>query len=257
MGKKEKKKKSKRSDVLVKEYCDYCGFELPERGFCINCWYQKKNSEYDICKIPTPDPIIEAMKIDDSEKVPCRYCGVPILPRTAKKTGGFCMPHRYCSGRFLDTIGGEPIFSEPVTQLEVVEKARNLETNIGINVLFSFMKFNDELRLFTVREPFERVDRMADLGVGLFRDGICISGFVVKWKNNPHYFQDSEVEITRDEFAELYGDNWEEFSKLVPGRSIFVRFRTSQKSWDYKYGRAGYGIKLNGEYIYQFVNEMN
>lgn len=257
MGKKEKKKKSKSTEVPGKEYCDYCGFELPERGFCINCWYQKKFSHYDICKIPTPDPIIEAMKIDDSEKVPCRYCGTPILPRTAKKTGGFCMPHWGHSCHLFNNIGGEPIFSEPVTQLEVVEKARNLETNIGINVLFSFMQFNDELRFFTVKKPFEGVERMAELGVGLFRDGVCLSGFVAKWVNNPLYSQDTEVEITREEFAELYGENWGEFSKLVPGRSVFVRFRSSQKSWDLKYGRAGYGIKLNGEYIYQFVNEMN
>jgi hypothetical protein len=166
------------------------------------------------------------------------------------------MPHSGHSRHFLDTLGGKPTFGNPSSQAEVLGELLNKESKQAIGLLFSIMLDGDELRLFSVKpqgdEPF-----FAESGVGLFRDGKCITGFVATWRANPHFDQDREEICSQEEIASAFGDEWQSIQEEIPEDATFVRFRTSPRSWTALCGRAGYAVKHNGEYLWQIVTMLN
>ena len=249
----------------VKVPCKYCGKEiLPDTakrtgGYCMPCSEDPKLTYgiYYVSPIQNPETSETFRENTQAEnKVPCRFCGSMILPDTSRRTGGFCMPHSGYNMEFLETLGGEPEFSEPTTQKAVLEQLLSKETKIACGVLFSVMQIRDELRLFSVK-PQGEAQLIAGQGVALFREGKCITGFVANWVNNPGFDQDQEEDCDKDELAAAFGEDWCKIEKKIPEGSTFVRFRTSQRSWMSLCGRAGYAIKHKGKYLWHVITALN
>lgn len=129
-----------------------------------------------------PTALTEADLRGETAKLPCLYCGRPILPTTARDTGGYCLPHSRPG--FLRSLGGTAIFSKAYSQHEVWEHlmGQNLQQPLGL--LFSIMSTGDCLKLFHVK-PDRSLTWFAARGVACFRGGLCISGFVITWEKIP------------------------------------------------------------------------
>lgn len=244
--------------------CKYCGTAiLPatfERtgGLCMPCANNGTLSHGLFYSSSAPDRCWQPVQDNESKpvKVPCRFCGSLILPATAQRTGGFCMPHSNHAAVFLDTLGGKAEFDEPIPQKLAFQELLSKETRLALGVLFSIMQPEDELKMFSVKPQGEN-QLIAERGIAIFRNGQCITGFVAKWASNPGFDQDHEEVCEKDEIATAFGDEWHKIEKKIPEGSIFVRFRTSQRSWMSLCGRAGYAVKYNGEYLWHIVTVLN
>jgi len=203
-------------------------------------------------------PIAEAAPIDhsDSTRVPCLYCGAMMLSNTAKRTGGFCMPHSGHAANFLDTLGGSPVYEEALSQAKIIDALINRESKLALGVLFSIMEPSDTLRLFSVK-PQGAAPLIAARGVALLRGDHCITGFVTEWRPNPGYSSDQEFICDEPEIAGAFGDEWAAIKSELPAGAEFVRFSTSPRSWASLCGRAGYAVKVNGEYRWHVITTLN
>ena len=244
--------------------CNYCGKAiLPDTfegtgGYCLACANDGVLTHGLYYSTPAPDQCSQTVQDEVAEaiKIPCRFCGRMILPATARRTGGFCMPHSSHVNAFLDTLGGPVEFGEPIPQEVVTQKTLCKETKLALGVLFSIMQPEDELRLFSVK-PQGDSRLFAERGVALFRGGKCVTGFVAKWMSNPAFEQDHEDVCDREEISSAFGDGWRKIENKIPKGVVFVRFRTSQLSWMFLHGRAGYAIKYNGKYLWRVITAMN
>ena len=244
--------------------CNYCGKAiLPDTfegtgGYCLACANDGGLTQGLYYSSAAPDQCRQTIQSEIAEaiKIPCRFCGRMILPATARRTGGFCKPHSSHANAFLDTLGGPVEFGAPIPQEVLSQNLLNTETKLALGVLFSIMQPEDELRLFSVK-PQGDSRLVAERGVALFRGGKCITGFVAKWMCNPEFDQDHEEICDREELSKAFGDGWRKIEKLIPKGVVFVRFRTSQLSWMFLHGRAGYAIKYNSKYLWCVITAMS
>lgn len=251
------------SDSTTKIPCKYCGAKiLPATaqrtgGFCMPCsnnpvW--KHGFFYHAPNLETIHPGEDAAT--EPQRVPCLYCGRLMLRDTAKRTGGFCMPHSQHNTSFLATLGGTPRFDDPLPQEQVLDALISRDTRHALSILFSIMQPGDTLHLFSA-EPQGTAPFFAARGVALFRDSQCITGFVAEWSDNPAYGSDREEPAEEAEIAAAFGDEWPAIKQALPDGAEFVRFSTSQHTWDHLCGRAGYAIKVNGEYQWHVITTLN
>lgn len=192
----------------------------------------------------------------EPQRVPCLYCGRLMLRDTAKRTGGFCMPHSEHNTSFLSTLGGTPRFDDPLPQEQILNALISRDSRAALSILFSIMQPGDTLHLFSV-EPQGPTPFFAARGVALFRASQCITGFVAEWSDNPAYNSDREEPCDEAELAAAFGDEWPTIKQALSDSAEFVHFSTSQNSWDHLCGRAGYAIKVNGEYKWCVVTTLN
>lgn len=166
------------------------------------------------------------------------------------------MPHSAFGAPFLNTIGGKPRFGEPLLQSEVEKRLDAEHTRLALRLLFSLMQPRDTLKLFTV-EPDASVQRFASRGIALCRGTQCVTGIVTQWASNPGYQRDVEEHCDEAEIAEAFGEQWSEIKDAIPAGAQFVRFRSSPMSWQHLCGRAGYAIKVAGNYSWTIVTALN
>jgi len=166
------------------------------------------------------------------------------------------MPHSGHAANFLDTLGGTPEYDEPLPQSKIVDALISRESKLALGVLFSIMEPSDTLRLFSVK-PQGTEPLVAIRGVALFRGEHCITGFVTEWSPNPGYSSDQEVACDESEIAAAFGDEWAAIKSEFPAGAEFVRFSTSPQSWASLCGRAGYAVKVDGEYRWHVITALN
>jgi hypothetical protein len=179
-----------------------------------------------------------------------------ILPATAHRTGGFCMPHSGHSLSFLEALEAEPAFEKPVPQKEVLEEVFHAETKQALGLLFSIMIAGDELRMFSAK-PVGESPFFAARGVALFRGGKCITGFVTKWSANPAFDRDLEEACPREVIQAAFGNSWKDIEDKIPEGATYISFRTSPRSWACLCGRAGFAVKYKGEYLWSVITWLN
>jgi hypothetical protein len=239
----------------VRVPCKYCGTTiLPDTfkrtgGFCMPCANNPNLTHGLFYLSSVTHRETRSAEATGTTQRPCRFCKTMILHDTARRTGGFCMPHSGHARGFLDTLGGVADFGEPVSQKVVFEELFSKETKAALGILFSIMQPEDELRLFSIK-PQGEAELIAERGVAMFRKGKCVTGFVAKWMKNPRFDEDHEEVCNREEIAKAFGGGWKKFEREVPEGATFVRFRTSPRSWSGLCGRAGYAVKYKGRYLW-------
>jgi len=100
-------------------------------------------------------------------------------------------------------------------------------------------------------------DRFTDVIDDPLRDSHCITGFVSEWRDNPAYNSDREEPCEEAELATAFGDKWPIIKQALPDGAEFVRFSPSQRSLHRHWGRAGYAIKVKGEYQWRVVTTLS
>jgi hypothetical protein len=242
--------------------CKYCGKAMApstfERtgGFCRTCADDRDLTHGLFYSGHKPDHCAGTIQdeVDGKTEVPCRFCGSLISTGASRQTGGVCQEHWDHAIDFLDALGGEPEFGEPVNQKIVYDELFSKETKLALGVLFSIMQSGDELRLFSVK-PQGSARLIAQQGVALFRRGRCVTGFVSRWMDNPGYYQNHEELCSKEEISSGFGREWNEIERKMPEGAVFVRYRTSPASWMCLCGGAGYAVKFNGKYLWSVDTE--
>lgn len=190
-------------------------------------------------------------------KVPCLYCGVPIMAITAELNNGYCTPHSWYGLTFAKKMYGKVEILEQQT-VQSMEKTIKDEMKDLFWLLVSTMKTGDTLAIFK-EIPIPSQLNYIEKGIAIIRDNEMVNGFAIAKKRNPAYFEDHETIITKEEYIKYFvGESeLEAFEKFVEPGDVFCHFISSQRDWDLRCGRELAHIKRNNEIIHERILRLN
>ena len=167
-------------------------------------------------------------------KTACRKCGAAILVMTAKRTGGYCMPHRHLGFSFPDRIGsrielgGEVGFQEVRDEFHrtfaLRAEVRDGDSKERFKVFEAAVREGGKIHSFSGRPRDNYHSIYPSRGFVLVRDGVIVAGIVIETAINH--------ESVRQEAESLLGVGWAKGSIEEVEREV-LQFELDERIPDY------------------------
>ena len=191
------------------------------------------------------------------EMTTCKHCKVQILASTAKRTGGYCMPHAYLGLPPPKENWGTIISETEIDPKDIKVDRSGLFPHLGEGAkwdeFFATIRPGDKVIQFQASASSRTQEFVDRTGFAIVRNGEWVKRIVTGRELNPDYYEDLEEAVDKESFARDCPDIWSEFKDELKSDDIIVRFETSPESWELSAGRRGYAIKRDGKYVKTYL----